>query len=91
MHRAEDRIDELKTDAQVEIKLTSVEVRGEIEKDAHEAMGRLGAPPPWNGTDRRADITTPASGTTWDGKERRKGGDRRKPVVLEAPVVVSPA
>ena len=80
LHRAEDRIDDLKKDAQVELKLTSVEVRGEIEKDVHEAMERLGAPPPWNGTDRRADITAPASATPWDGKERRKL-QRRKPDV----------
>ena len=86
LHRAEARIDELKTDAQVELKLTSVEVRGEIEKDAHEAMERLAAPKAWDGADRRGDATAPASTTPWDGVERRKARDRRWPDVLEAPI-----
>lgn len=86
LHRAEDRIDELKKDAQVELKLTSVEVRCEIEKDAHDAIERLAAPKPWDGADRRGDATAPASTTPWDGVERRKARDRRRPDVLEAPI-----
>ena len=77
LHRAEDRIDELKTDAQVELKLTSVEVRGEIEKDAHDAIERLAAPKPWDGIDRRADAAAPASAVPRGDQERRKTHRRR--------------
>ena len=89
LHRAEDRIDELKKDAQVELKLTSVEVRGEIEKDAHDTIERLAAPKPWSGIDRRADAAAPASAAPRDGQERRKTHRRRldgkkTPISLDA-------
>ena len=86
VHQADDRMAELKKDAQVEIKHTSVEVRGEIEKEAHDAMERLGAPKPWDGSNRRATVADVAA--QWDGRERRERTDRRAPEVLESPAPI---
>lgn len=86
VHHADDLLAELKKDAQVEIKHTSVEVRGEIEKEAHDAMERLAEHKPWDGINRRADGATVAA--EWDGKERRRTADRRDPEVLESPAPI---
>ena len=86
VHQADDRLAELKKDAQVEIKHTSVEVRGEIEKEAHDAMERLAAPKVWDGENRRATVAGVAA--AWDGRERRERTDRRDPEVLESPAPI---
>lgn len=84
LHAAEDELHQVATGAQVDLKHAALEVRGDIGKEAHDAMERL-APPtkPWNGEDRRAGA--PAAALPWDGKERRRQADRRHPDVLEAP------
>ena len=86
VHQADDRLAELKKDAQVEIKHTSVEVRGEIEKEARDAMERLAAPEVWDGENRRS--TGAKVPSEWDGRERRRTADRRDPEVLESPAPI---
>jgi DNA-binding transcriptional regulator YdaS (Cro superfamily) len=82
LHAAEDELHQVTTGAQVELKHAALDLRGEIGKDAHDAMERLAPPKTWDGIDRRdrAD-EAPA----WDGTERRSQPDRRQPDVLEAP------